>query len=67
MQATREDFNRFMEQVKNAIEDDNIDSTCFFDFKDYSNFIHELREFLDNNSTDRWEITTTCGIGIQKV
>lgn len=33
MQATREDFNRFMEQVKNAIEDDNIDSTCFFDLK----------------------------------
>ena len=67
MQATREDFDMFLKSVKRIINDKDMNGTCFFDFKDYSEFIQELREFLDKNSEYKWEITTTHGIGIQKV
>jgi len=66
MQATREDFDMFLESVKEIIDKD-MKGTCFFDFKDYSEYIQELREFLNKNSEYKWEITTTHGIGIQKV
>ena len=67
MQATREDFDMFLESVKRIINDKNMDATCFFDFKDYTEFLQELKEFLEQNSTDKWEITTKYGIGIQRV
>lgn len=66
MVATREDFENFMKEVKKTITDKSVDNTTFYDFKDYGEFIHELKEFLQQNSTDNWEITTSLGIGIQR-
>lgn len=67
MQATREDFELFLTETKKVINDKNIDNHTFYDFKDYTEFVHELKEFLKQNSTDKWQITTDFGIGIQRV
>ena len=66
MKATREDFEKFIEKIKNTITDKSIGCTQFFDFKDYSEFLEELKIFLKNNSTEEWEIITQFGIGIKR-
>lgn len=66
MKATREDFEKFIEEIKNTITDKNIDCTQFFDFKDYSEFLEELKTFLKDNSTEEWEILASFGIGIKR-
>ena len=67
MKATREDFEDFLKLTKNAIKDKNIGVHQLYNFKDYSEFIDELKIFLEKNSNDKWEIITTYGIGIQRV
>lgn len=66
MQATREDFEKFLMQVKRAINDKNIDTTQVFDFKDYSEFNGELEKFLADNSNEKWTILSNFGIGITR-
>ena len=66
MKATREDFEKFIDEIKNTITDKSIDCKQFFDFKDYSEFLEELKTFLKNNSTEEWEIITRFGIGIKR-
>ena len=67
MKATREDFENFIKEIKNTITDKSVDCTQFFDFKDYSEFLEELKTFLKNNSTEEWEIITQFGIGIKRI
>lgn len=66
MKATREDFENFLEDVKKTITDKDISCTQIFDFKDYTEFAQELRNFLKYNSEDNWEILTKFGIGIER-
>ncbi len=66
MKATREDFEKFIEEIKNTITDKSVDCTQFFDFKDYSEFLEELKMFLDKNSDEEWEILANFGIGIKR-
>ena len=66
MKATREDFENFLEDVKKTITDKDIGCTQMFDFKDYTEFVPELKQFLENNSQQEWEILTNFGIGIER-
>ena len=65
--ATREDFENFMRDVKNAVNDDNIAVISYIDFKDYSEFLNELQDYLKTNSKDLWQIHTDMGLEIEKV
>lgn len=67
MKATREDFNKFLEQCKNTITDTKIDTTQVLDFKDYAEYENELKEFLAKNSKENWTTTINfTGIAITR-
>lgn len=68
MKATREEFENFLTEIKKGIlQDTKIGSAKHYDFKDYTEFLTELEEFLANNSTEKFEIWTSMGIGIDRV